>query len=262
MSGGLDSVAEQRALLHAVAEGVQGRIDAVLSELSTVGASARSLLVGAEQQARRPVRADLAVIRDDLQACLRRPEPAMDGIGIAVAADYLGDSPYWLEWWRVGRTGDLEFVAHSLNPRRDAFYDYSSRPWFAAPAASGETTITGPYVDIGGTNAYTVTLSLPLFTGSGFAAIAGADIAAAGFEKFLVGRGRRLRPVVLTNADLRVIASSSADYLPGSLLDRPTMETWPSVPVAAGLHGQAPWFLLVPRSQSPGDTSPKKAGGH
>ncbi|MCW3005253.1 MAG: hypothetical protein JWQ20_4551 [Conexibacter sp.] len=239
-------MATQRELLHVIAGGIQGRIDAALRELSAVGAAARSLLAGAEQQGRRPVRADLAAIKEDLQACLRRPGPAMDGIGIAVGVDYLEDSPYWLEWWRLGRRGELEFVAHSLNPCRDAFYDYSSRAWFVTPAASGQPTITGPYVDIGGTNAYTVTLSLPLFTGGGFAGIAGADIPAAGFERFLVGPGRRLQPVVLTNAALRVIASSTADYLPGGLLDRALVESWTKVSMAAGLHGQAPWLLLLP----------------
>lgn len=245
MSDGRDFMADDSELLDAVASDVQGRIDAVLRELSAVAAAACSLLGRAEQQGRRPVRADLAGIREDLQACLRRPEPPVDGIGIAVAADYLADSSYWLEWWRSGAGGELEFVAHSLNPRRDAFYDYSSRLWFSAAAASGQTTVTGPYVDIGGTNTYTVTLSIPLFVGTHFAGIAGADIAAAAFEQFLVGRGQRLRPMVLANADLRVIASNTADFLPGGLLEGALVESWDRVPMASGLHGQAPWLLLL-----------------
>ncbi|WP_336715509.1 cache domain-containing protein [Arthrobacter sp. USHLN218] len=238
-------MADHGGSLEAIAASVQGHLDAALAELSAAAAAACSLLAGAEQQGRRPVRADLAGIREKLQACLHRPEPPMDGIGIAVAADYLADSAYWLEWWRLGRGGGLEFVAHSLNPRRDAFYDYSSRSWFSSPAASGQTTVTGPYVDIGGTNAYTVTLSLPLITGAGFAGVAGADIPAARFERFLVGPGRGLQPMVLANADLRVIASSSADHLPGALLEDRLADSPNKVPVAAGLHGQAPWFLLL-----------------
>lgn len=239
-------MAEQLEVLRSIATSIQQRISAAQEELSVVGAAAHSLLTGAETQGRRPARADLAAIRGRLQDCLRRPEPAMDGIGVAMAVDYLEDSPYWLEWWRRARGEELEFVAHSLNPHRDAFYDYSSRGWFTAPAASGKTTVTGPYVDVGGTNAYTVTLSLPLFAGGGFAGVAGADISAAWFERFLLGPGRQLRPVVLANAALRVIASSSADYLPGDLLDNSKVSSWTQVPVPAGAAGQDPWRLLHP----------------
>ena len=242
----MDTVSNDSELLHDIAKGVQGPIDAALAELSTFGTVARTLLAIAEQSGRRPGRADLAKIREHLQTQLRGPDSATAGIGIAVGVDYLHDSPYWLEWWRFGRRGELEFVAHSLNPNRDAFYDYSSRPWFSAPAASGRTTITGPYVDIGGTNTYTVTLSLPLLTEAGFAGVASADSPAAAFEPFLIRPGR-LRPVVLTNAALRVIASSSSDYLPGSLLSSALVEPWTVLSVAGrGLHGQAPWLLMLP----------------
>jgi hypothetical protein len=142
----------------------------------------------------------------------------MDGVGVAAAAGYLADSEHWLEWWRHDARGGLEFVAHSLNPQRDSFYDYSSSNWFAVPASSGRPTVTGPYVDIGGTNAYTVTVSLPVSTAGGFVGIAGADIAAARFERFLLPAGSGLGPLVLTNADWRVVASNSPHHLPGDIL--------------------------------------------
>lgn len=237
-------MAEQLEAFQSIATSIQRRITAVQEELSVVGAAARSLLMAAEMQGRRPARADLAALRGRLQDCLRRPEPAMDGVGVAMAVDYLEDSPYWLEWWRRARGDELEFVAHSLNPHRDAFYDYSSRGWFTAPAASGTTTVTGPYVDVGGTNAYTVTLSLPLCSGGGFAGVAGADISAARFEQFMLGPGRQLRLVVLTNAAWRVIASNSANYLPGDLLDSSKVSSWTQLPVPTGAAGQDPWRLL------------------
>ena len=244
MNGAEDIVAEQLTGLGSIAASVQDHLAAAWSDLSAIAAAACSLLDEAESQGRRPGRGDLAAIRASLQECLRRPEPAVDGVGIATAAGYLEDSAYWLEWWRRGRGDNLEFVAHSLNPHRDAFYDYSSRPWFTAPAASRKTTVTGPYVDVGGTNTSTVTLSLPLFTREGFAGVAGADIAAARFEQFLVGPGHRLRPVVLTNAALRVISSNSADYLPGDLLSSSKAGNWVQVPVKADATGQDPWRLI------------------
>jgi hypothetical protein len=246
MREGADSVAGQRQLLQSIAVGIQSLIGAALDDLTVISTAACSLLAEAEDQGRRPGRSDLAVIRGELQKVLGASEPTVDGVGVAAAVDYLEDSPYWLEWWRRDRNGDLEFVAHSLNPHRDAFYDYSSRAWFTTPAATGQTIVTGPYVDVGGTNAYTVTLSIPLFTKRGFAGIAGADIAAAHFEQFLVGPGRDLRPVVLANAALRVIASNSADFLPGALLQSGVSDSWVQVPVTVGMPEQEPWRLFHP----------------
>ncbi|MFI8413593.1 cache domain-containing protein [Paeniglutamicibacter gangotriensis] len=246
MSEGADSVAGQLRLLHSIASGIQSRIGAALEDLSVISTAVCSLLTEAEDQGRRPRRSDLSAIRGDLQKVLGASEPTVDGVGVAAAVDYLEDSPYWLEWWRRSRNDDLEFVAHSLNPHRDVFYDYSSRAWFTAPAATGQTIVTGPYVDVGGTNAYTVTLSIPLFTRRGFAGIAGADIAAARFEQFLVGPGRDLRPVVLANAALRVIASNSADYLPGALLQGGVSDSWVQVPVTVGMRKREPWRLFHP----------------
>lgn len=238
-------MAEHRQLLQSIAVGIQSLIGAALEDLSVISTAARSLLTEAEDQGRRPRRSDLTAIRGELQKVLRGSGPAVDGVGVAAAVDYLEDSPYWLEWWRRDRNGELEFVAHSLNPRRDAFYDYSSRAWYTTPAAAGQT-ITGPYVDVGGTNAYTVTLSIPLFTRQGLAGIVGADIAVSRFEQFLVGPGRDLGTVVLTNAVLRVVASNSADYLPGALLEEDISNSWVQIPVTIGMRDEGPWRLFHP----------------
>lgn len=246
MKEGTEQVAAELQLLQSIATGIENRIAAALKDLAVVGNAACFLLAEAEDQGRRPGRADLGAVGGELQRVLQPAEPSVDGVGVAMAVDCLADSPYWLEWWRRGRDGELEFVAHSLNPRRDAFYDYSSRAWFTTPATAGHGVVTGPYVDIGGTNAYTVTLSMPLMTRRGFAGIAGADIAAARFEQFLVGPGRGPRPVVLANAALRVIASNSADFLPGALLEPAVTASWLQVPVALGLPAQEPWRLFHP----------------
>ena len=151
----------------------------------------------------------------------------MDRIGVATAVDYLADSPYWMEWWGTDSRGNLEFVGHSLNPQRDNFYDYSARSWFSIPQDFGAAAVIGPYVDFGGINSYTytVTISVPVVTARGFAGVAGADILADKFERFLTG-GRDQEPVVLVNADLRVIASNTSGHLPGDLLQAEDLTGW------------------------------------
>lgn len=242
-------VGAQQEQLQRLAEGITGHLRLTLEELVRIRGAVQVLLEAVEQQEKRPSRADLGGIRDELQACLRRSNHPMDGIGVAAAVDYLEDSPYWLEWWRYDGRGELEFVAHSLNPQRDAFYDYSARGWFSVPATSGSLVVAGPYVDIGGTNAYTVTVSVPVFTSAGFAGVAGADILAARFERFLLQTDRGEAPVVLANADLRVIASNTARHLPGDLLREGEVAGWTRLELLGDPfpEGKA-WQLLSPAS--------------
>lgn len=237
----------EHEMLGFLAAAVSGHIEAIVGELSAFAAATGSLLTAVEHAGRVPSQEDLATIRGDLQARLQHRDQPMDGMGMATTANYLSDSAYWLEWWRYGARGELEFVAHSLNPNRDSFYDYSSRRWYVSAAVSGRTTVTGPYVDVGGTNSYTVTVSVPVITGRGLAAVAGADIAAARFERFLVNSGRSIRPVVLVNSDLRVIASSTIDHLPGDVLLASDTRDWCRVSALEGLVApMETWSLFSP----------------
>jgi hypothetical protein len=53
--------------------------------------------------------------------------------------------------------------------------------------------------------------------------------------------------VVLVNADLRVIASNSAHYLPGDLLTTEQTRSWARVPVPADvLTGTGAWQVTSP----------------
>lgn len=232
--------------LEPIAADIGACLEGILADLRSVGAAAQARLKAVENSGHRPTRADLAAFRKDLQARLRRPDHCLEGIGLVAAPGYLSDSPYWLEWWRYDRQGNLEFVTHQLNPHRDSFYDYPSRHWYASAAATGTVTVTGPYVDLGGTNAYTVTACVPVMTGRGLAVVAGADVAAAHFERFLISAGFEDR-MVLVNADLRVIASTSATYLPGDLLSAEQTRSWTRIPVPAEVPaGPGAWQVASP----------------
>lgn len=209
--------------LTGLADQITNYLRTTLADLSDVRAELQRLLNTVAAEERRPQRADLNAIRDSLQACLRRPGHPMDRIGVAAAMDYLADAPYWMEWWSADPRGELEYVSHSLNPQQDAFYDYTTRTWFASVESSGKTAIIGPYVDFGGINgvssySYTVTISMPILTPGGFAGVAGADILAGQFERFLLTVDPKRAPIVLANSDLRVIASNTSAYLPGDLI--------------------------------------------
>lgn len=230
-----------------VIEAVQHRVGDSLEALVSVRAHARAVLESAIDEGRRPARRDLSGLGEFLRETLRHHGAAMDGVGVATTADYLEDSPYWLEWWRFDRDRELEFVAHTLNPTHDVFYDYASRPWFSVPVSSGEATVTGPYVDFGGTNTYTVTLALPVAVEGRIVGVAGADIHAAHFEEHLLpGSGPR-RTAVLVSEDDRVIASNSADQLPGDRLDLGSGRGWRAVPVELGPGVGVSWRLFLRR---------------
>lgn len=196
---------------------INARLRECARQVTTISDRAAALLRAATVDGTRPVRSDLLQLEFDLRKALSAQHRAMDGIGVATIPGYLADEDYWLEWWRAGPRGSLEFVMHILNPRQDSFYDYPGRAWFASPIASSELVITGPYVDAGGTNSYTVTLAVPLFVDGRTVGVTGADIPVHRFEADLL-QGRTEHPLILVNRDLRVIASTSPLHLPGDLL--------------------------------------------
>lgn len=226
------------------------RLHSVFGALDEVRRQTEATLLHATRE-RRAQRSDIAELGDLLRTTLTDHEDEIDGIGIATTTGYLADSRHWIEWWRFDRRRHLEFVAHSLNPSRDVFYDYSALDWFTRPLASKATSITGPYVDFGGTNTSTVTLAMPVSVGGECIAVAGADIHTARFESYLTTEnaefeGERL-PTILVNSDDRVIASNSADHLPGDLLDRAKIDAdWTSFPVDTRTPVGSSWAILVP----------------
>lgn len=203
--------------LIALALRVQKRMDSVLATLAILTNRTQHLCSAAMKSRERPTRADLSRLGDELRGCLATPDRVVDGIGIATVPGYLADSEFWLEWWRIDARNALEFVSHSLNPQHDGFYDYAARPWFAAPVAAKSAMVTGPYVDAGGTNTYTMTAAVPIELNGSVVGVAGGDIHVSYFETLLAGSHLLSKPV-LVNADRRVIASASADYIPGELV--------------------------------------------
>lgn len=233
--------------LQRIALALTARLAAVSEELSRLSERVTTLIRDVSHRSSGVARSDLTQLSGYLRGALLDSDGAMDGIGIATATGYLQDSEHWLEWWRRGARGRVEFVVHSLNPEQDVFYDYESRRWFASPITERRTIITGPYVDMGGTNAYTLTVASPIVIAGEAIGVAGADISASRFERYLLSAEnapehfpRRL----LTNFDGRVIASTAPEYPPGTFVDERGLEVITVVAMEHDAPPNHPWRIL------------------
>lgn len=229
--------------LAALAMHIQERMDSVIAGLTALAKHAQRLCSEATASRQSPSRADLALLDDELRGRLVIPNRIVDGVGIATVPGYLADSEFWLEWWRIDAHNKLEFVSHSLNPQQDGFYDYAARPWFTAPVASKSAMVTGPYVDAGGTNTYTMTAAVPIELNGSVIGVAGGDIHVSYFESLLASSPFS-RTCVLLNADRRVIASTSADHISGELVPESVASGTPRAQVSVGSSAAAGWEVL------------------
>lgn len=233
--------------LQRVANRVLDHVRTVQGELALLSKKTTELIGEVRRRGGVVNRSDLTRLNGHLKETLRSTNASMDGIGVATVPGYLEDCRYWLEWWRSEPRGDVEFVVHSLNPTQDAFYDYPTRPWFARSLDEQRTIITGPYVDAGGTDAYTVTVATPIEVGGETIGVAGADVVPTRFESYLFDfeRGDDASMLLLANSDGRVIVSASSAHPPGTLLPASESENWARVTVDHGAPAEQPWQLLA-----------------
>lgn len=182
---------------------VMGELDRVFAGLTGLGAAFGAL-------AGDPLRrADVETLRPAILALLAEHRELVTGAGVVTAPGLLADAPRWLEWWWGP---DPEPLRVNLDPAAPDFYDYTTTEWYNAT----EPCLAGPYVDYACTNEYAITMSVPV---PGFG-VAAADILVASLERrvlpTLVALGR---PVALTNAAGRIIASSAPELAPGLRVD-------------------------------------------
>ncbi|WP_433255790.1 cache domain-containing protein [Streptosporangium sp. CA-135522] len=162
-----------------------------------------------------PVSADLAALRPVLFPLLGG---LISGIGFIAAPGLLADAPWYLEWWQEGASGEPVQLIRDMNPSSSAFYDYTHWEWFAGPRSGAEHTMAGPYVDFLCTDEYSLTLSVPVLSGGEFLGVAAADVFVRRFETAVSPVLRGIEgPAFLVNASGRVVASTTAKWLAGSI---------------------------------------------
>jgi len=233
------------ALLAAIGR----RVGRVLASVAGLGDAMTALAAAAA--APRPLRrSDLASLRPLAAGVVRRHRGLVAGAGVVLAPDVVADAARWIEWCWAGPGGGISRLDVDLDPASAEFYDYTTTEWYREPARTGQQWVAGPYVDYICTHQYTFTLAAPLTLAGRFLGVAGADILADRVERLVLPGLARLGPgMVLANGHGRVIASSSASILPGTVLARqPDAGLYPVAGPPAAASGPdrpvLPWLLL------------------
>jgi hypothetical protein len=171
---------------------------------------------------------DLADLRPTIFSILEAGKGLVSGAGVVVAPGLLADRDRWLEWWSVAAARTRpEPLRVNLDPDAPDFYDYTAADWFATPRATLASHLAGPFVDYACTNTYALTLSTPILRDGEFLGVAAADVLVSSLERHIVPRLADLgRPVALTTAAGRVIASNAPELVAGQRL--PAEEGAPS----------------------------------
>jgi len=154
------------------------------------------------------------------------------GAGFVAARDALSDKALFLAWWQGD---DRRLLAE---PRLNATetFDYTRRPWFTNPEATGQRHITGPYVDFVCTDEYTVTATAPVTVGGRMVGVVGADTLVETLEDLLLP-DLRLAGATLVNEHGRAVVSADPHVGPGDRVNggRETLAC-AGLPLAVVLH--------------------------
>jgi hypothetical protein len=183
--------------------------------------------------------AALATLDEVTQHSLLHALPLLHGAGFVADVDLLSDAPRGIRWWVTGPDGTVARGRHLVDLTRPDHYEYVDLGWFTGPKAGEPRCVFGPYVDYGGTNDYSITISVPARLGSGFLGVAAADLALERVEQ-VVGPALQRVPgtAVIANAEGQVVLSASPEYVAGSFL--PALDERARVPCPA-----IPWSVCV-----------------
>jgi hypothetical protein len=175
-------------------------------------------------------RRDIASVQPGLRRALLEGQGLLRGAGVVLAPAQLMDAALWIDWWVIDDAGTMqpavfEFDEHSLD-----YYDYTDAEWYLAARDGADRSLVGPYVDFNGLNDYIVTATTPVLVHDRFVGIAGADLSVDKIERRLVAARKALSndrfrgEFVIVNRSDRIVASTSAHHISGSLLR--TSETY------------------------------------
>lgn len=166
------------------------------------------------------------------------------GAGIAYAPGTAMQSRLWMDWWDAGHSKELAFKPHTFSVGSMQYYDYTRMPWFTNPRAEPRFHLHGPYVDRGGIEQVTITVSLPVESGPFQGSVVGADLVLTEIERLLLTDAEHASSpwALVTDLD-RIVVSSIPEWWPGSLLPQDgATEATPGAPKALGRHG---WRLMT-----------------
>lgn len=231
----------------AVLADVTRRVEHVLAAIAALGEEAAAIAAQAHRAGRLLRRTDLTALRPTVAGVLSEHADLAVGAGVVLAPGALADAPRCIEWWWADQGAGLSQLHVDLDPESAEFYDYTTTEWYRGPERTGHPAVAGPYVDYICTHQYTFTVSVPVSVEGRFVGVAGADILAAQVEQLaLPGLSGLRRTAVLVSGTGRVIASNTADVLPGVPAQR--QPGCAELVPAAGPGtppGPLPWTLLT-----------------
>ena len=166
-----------------------------------------------------PTTRDVAAIQPRLVTALRNGGGLLKGAGVVLAPGLLMDARLWIDWWALDDTGAIGPAVFDFDEDSLDFYDYTGADWYLAPRNGTGRSLVGPYVDFNGINDYIVTATVPVTVDGRFVGVAGADLSVDELERRLIVANRRYHAeLVVVNASDRIVASTSARHVAGSLL--------------------------------------------
>jgi DNA-binding FadR family transcriptional regulator len=148
---------------------------------------------------------------------------AVHGMGVLADVGIVDGHPYWVDWWQRTQDGPLHDVNHVIDPSREDFYNYVDSEYMSYPREHRVPWAAGPYVDYGGVNDYTLTVTVPIVARGRFLGVAAADLLVADIEKQLAPWLAAIGvPCLFLNAEDRVVAANSVGHMVGDVVQSTT----------------------------------------
>lgn len=188
----------------------------------------------------RPVRSGSAERIDELlRETVDRNADLVRGAGIAYAPGLLRDAPLWMDWWDTNEADQMAFKSHAFSNASLRYYDYTHMPWFTEPLRADVFAAQGPYLDRGGIERVTITVSLPVKAPAFQGSVLGADLRFGSIAEILFGGNDVDDDLedVLVDEHGRVVVSAVPGLVPGDLIPFPRaadvahldVENWPGL---------------------------------
>jgi len=246
-----------------VADAIGSTFCAVIDSARAIGAAVQTVASGVEGGPQNTSAAILESLEPCIESVIERHGGILIGAGFVADPGFLKDASHWMDWRLAGEGAFARLeVSHDVDDV--ANYDYTTSRWFGEPKRGADVAIVGPYVDYGGTNAYVVTVTVPVRSGDRFLGVAGADVSVDRVEAVLrrMTRDVGIGAMIVTKEG-RIVASSAPRHYPGTLLrhldgrrrTRRDAQASTRVLDCPGL----PWRLVVLGCEDPSGCSPESA---
>lgn len=206
-------------------EGAAQRVGDLFSRIQQTLARWRDAVLDATPG--RPSTATLDAVAGDLVLPeLGDADALFIGAGFIAAPELTGTDAVHFSWW-LGPLEENPVYGATSGPTKldlgtrsytDYLRDFRSLEWYRVPQSTHRTHVTGPYVDHLCTCDYIVTVTAPVERDGRMIGVVGVDVFVKRLEhELLPALLAAESPLVLVNADGRVMVSTDPAVLPGTV---------------------------------------------